>query len=257
MLILVTGGTGTLGQAVVPGLVKDGHTVRVLTRRPRTQRDVRGDLETGEGIGAAVESVDAIVHLASAPHKWNTPRVDVDGTRRLLEAAQKAGVVHLLYVSIVGVDEVPSRYFRFKLAAERMVMDGKMPWSILRATPFPEFTETMLRTFSRLGPVVVPARTPWQTVDVTETADRITAMIRQGASEAIEEFGGPDIRPFGEYAQDWRRARGTRRPILPVWLFGKVGRTQRAGRVTTRTGATGHRTWRDHLDEKYPSAVPR
>lgn len=251
MLILVTGGTGALGTVTVPRLVEDGHTVRVLTRRPRTERDVRGDLETGEGLEAAVTGVDAIVHLASAPHKWNTPRVDVHGTRRLLGEAAQAGVGHLVYVSIVGVGTVPSRYFRFKRQAEELVAEGQVPWSILRATPFPEFTEGMLRTFSRLGPVVVPARTPWQIVDAGEVADGLVSMVGHGPSYAVDELGGPEVRPFDEYARAWLRARGSRRPIMPVWLMGRTGRTQRQGHLTTQEGANGRKSWQDYLDACY------
>lgn len=158
---------------------------------------------------------------------------------------------HLLYVSIVGVDRVPSRYFRFKAAAEQVVMDGGVPWSVLRATPFPEFTETMLGMFGRLGPVAVPARTPWQTVGTGDVADRIDMMVGRGPGHAIEEIGGPDVRPFGEYAAAWLRARDARRPILPLWLPGKVGRTQREGHLVTESGATGRRTWGDYLEEKH------
>jgi NAD(P)-dependent dehydrogenase (short-subunit alcohol dehydrogenase family) len=139
--ILVTGGTGTLGRAVVPKLASAGHNVRVLTRNPSAKGHVRGDLESGTGIAEAVAGMDAIVHLASAAHKPNTRRVDVDGTRRLLDAAKTAGTGHLLYVSIVGAGRLPTRYMRFKRDAEQVVMAGGVGWSILRATPFPEFTD--------------------------------------------------------------------------------------------------------------------
>lgn len=214
MRILITGGTGTLGRAVVPKLAGAGHVVRVLTRNPSTEGHVRGNLKSETGISEAVADTDAIVHLASAAHKPNTRRVDVDGTRRLLEAAEQAGTGHLLYVSIVGADRLPTRYMRFKHDAERAVMAGGVGWSILRATPFPEFTDRVLRAASRLGLIIVPARTPWQTADTGEVADRITAMIDQGPSRAIEDFDGPEIRPFEEFARTWLRARRMRRPIL-------------------------------------------
>jgi uncharacterized protein YbjT (DUF2867 family) len=56
----------------------------------------------------------------------------VGGTRRLLEAARAAGVSHLVYISIVGVDEIPFGYYRRKLAAERLIESSGVPFSVHR-----------------------------------------------------------------------------------------------------------------------------
>ena len=68
--ILVTGGTGTLGRLVVPRLRDAGAKVRVLSRRSRKAAEgiefVAGDLDTGEGIDAAVAGTEIIVHCAGA-----------------------------------------------------------------------------------------------------------------------------------------------------------------------------------------------
>ena len=103
--ILVTGGTGLLGRRVTPRLRDVGCGVRVLSRsgRPGT---VRGDLSTGEGVDKAVRGIDAIVHGASSPFR-KTHQTEVGGTERLIRAAVRAGVSHLVYVSIVGVDRNP------------------------------------------------------------------------------------------------------------------------------------------------------
>ena len=88
--VLVTGGTGVLGTRVVERLGAAGVEARVMSRsgRPGT---VRGDLLTGEGLDAAVRGVETIIHCASSPYR-KTREVDVEGTRRLLEAAAGAGV---------------------------------------------------------------------------------------------------------------------------------------------------------------------
>ncbi len=59
------------------------------------------------------------------------PQPDVAATRRLVAAAHRAGVRHLVYVSIVGVDRVPLAYYRAKLAAEGVVRAGPMPFTML------------------------------------------------------------------------------------------------------------------------------
>jgi uncharacterized protein YbjT (DUF2867 family) len=135
--ILLTGATGRLGRALVPRLVQAGHDLRATSRRVHPgQHGVEwtvADLASGAGLAQAVAGVDAVVHLASAPYKGAyTVRVDVDGTRRLAAAAREAGVKHLLYASIVGIDRVPWPYFRRKLAAEALVKSGGMGWSIVR-----------------------------------------------------------------------------------------------------------------------------
>ena len=68
MRILVTGGTGHLGQAIMSGLKREGHQVRILARQPRSNSEVewiKGDLATGDGVREAVVDVDAIIHAAT------------------------------------------------------------------------------------------------------------------------------------------------------------------------------------------------
>jgi uncharacterized protein YbjT (DUF2867 family) len=129
---LVTGGTGVLGRRVVERLLAAGVEARVLSRngRPGT---IRGDLSTGEGLGEAVRGVDTVIHCASRPFR-ESRRVDVEGTVRLLEVAAGAGVSHVVYISIVGIDRVPSYpYYRIKLETERVVEGSLVSHTILRA----------------------------------------------------------------------------------------------------------------------------
>ena len=91
-LILVTGGTGTLGKLVVPRLREAGAKVRVLSRQVRDGHGagdgveyVRGDLDTGAGIEAAVTGAEVIVHCAGAQ------KGDGDKARALVLAASRAG----------------------------------------------------------------------------------------------------------------------------------------------------------------------
>jgi nucleoside-diphosphate-sugar epimerase len=111
MRLLITGGTGTLGQAIVRSRKAGGLKVRVQSRRARTaamSADVEwatAELATGEGLRAACEGVDAIVHAASDPR--NAHGVDVRGTELLVDAARSAGIGHIVYISIVGIDRIP------------------------------------------------------------------------------------------------------------------------------------------------------
>ncbi|TDC84113.1 NAD-dependent epimerase/dehydratase family protein [Micromonospora sp. KC606] len=250
MKILVTGASGTLGRAALPRLRADGFDVRATSRHPRHDPGTDWavvDLATGAGLAEAVAGVDAVLHLASLPNSRHTHQVDVLGTRRLLLAAGRAGVGHLVYVSIVGVDRVPFRYYRHKLAAEQAVTAGPVPWTVLRATQFLPFVDVLLRTASRFGPVVGDPAMLAQPVDQHEVAGRLAERLTAGPLCGVEEYGGPQVLRFDEAVRAWRAARGSRRPLLPVRFPGRLGRALRAGGLTTTATPTGRRTWADHL----------
>ena len=248
MTVLVTGASGTLGTVLVPRLAKDGHDVRPMSRSARPGW-VAADLRTGRGLAEAVRDADAIVHLASAPRK---PRdTDVAGTRRLVTAAGAAGVRHLVYLSINGVDRVPYGYYRAKLAAEEIIRTSGVPFTIVRAAQFHEFTEMLLATFSRLGPVIIDPRFKAQPVALADVADRVAELLADPPEGRTIEYAGPRVIMLDEAARTWLAARGVRRPILRVPIPGRLGRAFRAGGLTTTATPMGTRTWEDYLAEKY------
>src|SRR5262249_40579970 len=106
MKTLVTGGTGTLGKRVVARLCEAGNDVRVLSRHGNAGRNgielVTGDLATGEGAEAAVAGTEIIVHCAG------TNNGDDDKARHLVKAAARAGVKHVVFISVVGADRIPA-----------------------------------------------------------------------------------------------------------------------------------------------------
>ena len=134
MKVLVTGGTGVLGRELVR-LLDDRAEVKVLSRRPTDRPGYfRGDLDTGEGLAAAIDGVDVVAHCATAAD-YRRPRRDVDGTRRLLEAAG-GQQPHVVYISIVGIDRIPLGYYRAKLATEDLIRGSGVPWTVFRTTQF-------------------------------------------------------------------------------------------------------------------------
>ncbi|MEU7891995.1 NAD(P)H-binding protein [Nonomuraea sp. NPDC049152] len=249
--ILVTGASGRLGTAMVRRLAEAGHEVRATSRRARRAGGgvaewVVADLATGAGLAEAVEGVAAVLHLASAPYKGRyTDEVELDGTLGLIEAAAKAGVGHLVYVSIVGADKVPWGYFRSKVRAERIVAAGAVPYSIVRATQFHEFAD---QVFAKLPVLPVDAGVKAQPVDVRDLAGHLTERVALGPSSGIGEYGGPEVLTMAELAGRWRAARGARRPVLRMRVPGELGRAFRAGHLTTRAEPYGRIGWRDYLE---------
>jgi uncharacterized protein YbjT (DUF2867 family) len=252
MSILVTGGTGTAGRWVVQRLLGAGSDVRVLSRRPRpdaprTPGWVTGDLLTGHGVEEAVAGADAIVHCATDPRR---PRADPVAARRLIEAARCAGIPHLVYISIVGVDRVPLRYYRAKLQVERMVERSELPWTILRATQFHDLVFDLFERLARLPVLPVPAGTSDQPVDAPEVAGRLVELARGAARGRVPDLGGPEVRDAGDLAGAYLRVRGRRRPVLPLPLPGRVAAAWRRGWHLAPDHADGRTTWEEFLTLK-------
>jgi uncharacterized protein YbjT (DUF2867 family) len=242
--ILVTGGTGRLGRALVPRLLDTGYDVRVLTRRtrePAAHRWVVGDLRTGSGLAAAAAGADVIIHLATT-----NGRGDVATTGKLIEAATAAGRPHLVYVSIVGIDNFALGYYRAKLACERRVEDSGLPWTILRATQFHDLIADLCQVQRLLPVTLMPSKVCFQPVDVTEVADRLVTLAAGPAANRVPDLGGPEVREAAELARRYLAAIRRRRLVWPVPLPGKAIRDYRAGRHLTPNRA-GRITFDDFL----------
>ena len=162
---------------------------------------------------------------------------------------------HLVYISIVGIDRVPWGYFRHKLAAERLVRDGDLPWSILRVTQFHQFADRALRAMSRLPALVGDAGILAQPVDPRDVADRIAGRIAAGPSMTIDEFGGPEVLHLDDAVAQWLNAHSKRRPVWHLRIPGQLGRAFRAGYLTTTARPAGQVTWRDYL-AKTAACIP-
>lgn len=244
--VLVTGGTGVLGSRVVERLRSAGVGTRVMSRR-ENPGTVRADLVTGDGLERAVRGVNTIVHCASSPFR-KVRRTDVEGTFRLLQAAARSGAVHVVFVSIVGIDRVQSYpYYRAKLDAERAVEGSPVPYTILRATQFHDLVLTAMRSLDRLPVMVVPRRLPGQPIDSGEVADRMVELALSEPAGRVPDVGGPEIRTLTDAARGYLEATGRRRPILEVPLPGETAREIRAGALTCPGNRYGRTGWAEFL----------
>jgi uncharacterized protein YbjT (DUF2867 family) len=261
MRILLTGGTGGLGRELVRAAEAAGHTVRIASRRarpadaPAGREWARMDVETGEGLADALAGADAVIHAASDPKRHAA--VDVQGTRRLAQAARAAGTPHLVHVSIVGIDGIPLAYYRAKLQAEGIVAESGVPHSILRITQFHSLVDTMLAGFARVPLLLpVPSGFRFQSVATAEAADRLVRAADAGPGGRLPDFGGPEVLTLDEMARPWREARGVRKPMLRLPVPGALAAAFRAGRTTLRDGGgeRGTLRWADWLRDAAPAA---
>ncbi len=241
---LVTGATGTLGTPTVTRLRGAGHDVRALSRRSGPGLTT-GDLLTGAGLRAAVDSVDTVVHLATGPRG----KGDVEATRTLLEAAVDAGVRHLVLISIVGIDDIPLYYYRDKVVIERLVRESGLPYSILRATQFHSFVASLLAA-QRWMPFVVAPRFLLQPIAVEEVADRLVELASSAPAGRVPDIGGPEQRTLTDLARAWVRATGGRRPVVPLRLPGRLFAAYRSGAATVPGPVYGQESFEQFLDAR-------
>lgn len=238
MRIAIVGGAGTLGRHITAELARRGHDVRVLSR---SSPQYPVDLATGQGLDAAVEDCAAVVDASNSQRR--SRQVLVEGSGLLLAAEQRAGVGHHLCVSIVGCDRVPLGYYRVKVEQEQVVTAGSVPWSIVRATQFHELVASMFAASARYR--VLPAlRLPVQPVAAAEVGAAVADAAEREPSGRRLQVAGPEVSTVADLARTWQSAAGRTAALLPLPLPGRLGRTLRAGGLTTDTAdVTGSLTF--------------
>lgn len=252
MRIAVMGGGGTLGRAVVAYALTKGHEVVAVSRSaprdlPVSVQHRAADVTTGSGLSEALADIAAIIDATNA--RANAESVLVDGTRRVLEAARALGIGHFVGVSIVGIDDAPIQYYRTKVAQEKAIAEGGVPWSLVRATQFPELVAELAT--GKLGIVWAPTGWSLQPVDVRDVAPFLVDAAESEPRGRLPDVAGPEVRPFRELCSMWQRASGTTRLVIPVPMPGKTGRFLRSGAMCNPERSVGTRTFADWLAARY------
>lgn len=236
MQIAVVGGTGTLGSRVARELAARGHDVRVLSRRAPQQPVAGGehrpiDLTTGNGLHEALAGVDVLVEAAASggigKQAWS---VHVDGTARLLDAARAERVGHVVGISIVGIDKLPFSYYRAKLEQERVIEQGGVPWSIVRATQFHQLLDLAFGAAARVR-LLPLAAFPIRPVAPEVVARVMADIAEQGPAGRAAPVAGPEVATFTELARLWRDVRERRLVALRVPFKPRAGRALMAGAI--------------------------
>lgn len=245
--LLVTGGTGNIGSHVVPLLRAEGRDLRILSRHPRADepgiQQVAGDTVTGDGLAAAFDGVEAVLHLAGGA------KGDDVGARTVTAAAKAAGVRRLVFISVVGADRMPIGYFRRKAEAEQTIAESGVPWTVLRVAQLHDFVLPVVRGMAKLPLLPVPGGLRFEPVDVDEVAHRLAELTLGEPVGRAADIAGPEVLDIRRLAEAYAEANGKRpRGRLPLRLPGAVGRAYRAGDNLAGDGALrGQRTWREYL----------
>jgi uncharacterized protein YbjT (DUF2867 family) len=209
---------------------------------------VTGDLATGAGLAEAMDGADAVVDVSNVTtlDEGVATRFFVPATERLVAAEAAAGVRQHVLLSIVGVDSVPTGYYKAKLAQERALAAAAdaagVRWRVLRATQFHEFAGQMIERLRR-GPLV-PAP--------------VMAVQPDRPSGRLPDLAGPEAMSFTSMVRAVLSARGERVLVVPLPLPGVAGRAMRAGALRPEPEApvrTGTVTFADYLERVRRSPV--
>jgi uncharacterized protein YbjT (DUF2867 family) len=141
--ILVTGGTGYVGRALIPALVARGHRVRALARPaslsrvPAGAKALPGDALDAASIASVLRPGDTLVQLVGTPHPSPSKaaeftRVDLASALAAIEAARRVGVAHFVYVSVAQPAPVMAAYLAARSAAERALGESRLASTVLR-----------------------------------------------------------------------------------------------------------------------------
>ncbi|MDX2249132.1 MAG: NAD(P)H-binding protein [Bacteroidia bacterium] len=253
--ILITGGTGVLGKSLV-GVLENNHSPYIIGSRNQPSADTlknhwkKLNLATGEGLDESLEGVGTIFHLASATRPFSAD-TDVVGTQKMLEAGKKAGVNHVIYVSIVGIDKVPISYYKIKLAAEHVIKNAGLDYTILRATQFHEFLDNVIRKTLKYPIAFMPKAIQYQPISLTAVVDKLLDIYERGPINDTLEIGGPEVMTMGKVAQIWLRAHNRKKWIInvPVTLAGRLGKNLAEGGLTTQEATISSQTWKEYLEQ--------
>lgn len=227
--ILITGATGTLGKQVVGGATEAGHQVRAMSRRHHVGYTgvhwTQCDLLAGEGIDAAVDGIDVIVHCATQVTRGK----DVTSIENLVAAAHRAGVSHIVHVSIVGIDRIPLPYYQTKLRVERALEASGVGHTVLRATQFHDLIKTSF-SIQRFSPVLWTLRgVRFQPIDTRDVAARLVALADGEPAGRVADIGGPAVHTHTDLARMFLATRGSRRRVVAMPVPGRIVAGYRSG----------------------------
>jgi uncharacterized protein YbjT (DUF2867 family) len=218
MRIAVAGATGRIGTLTAAALERAGHEPVPISRA------TGADAYTGAGLDAALRGADAVIDTMNNPTQNEAEVVDFFGTTtaNLLAAEQRAGVRHHVLLSIVGVDhgqKVP--HYAGKREQERLVTQGSVPWTIVRATQFHDFAATVAGWTARDG-VATIAPLLVQPIAQADVAAELAEVAVGEPLRAAIDIAGPQTQDLVDMARRTLAVRGQEITLVPTWrgVFG-------------------------------------
>jgi len=234
MDVLVTGGTGFIGEALCRELDHRGHDVTALSRSPG-DADLPPDVETAEGdvteygsITGAFEGQDAVYNLVALSPLYKTKgelthaRVHLGGTENAVRAAEEGGVDRFVQMSALDADpDGPTAYLRAKGEAETVVRESDLDWTIFRPSvvfgdggEFVPFTKQLTTPYVTALPG--GGRTRFQPIHRGDMVRILADGLAEEHAGETYEIGGPEVLTLAAVTKLAYRAEGKSVSIVPV-----------------------------------------
>ncbi len=242
--VLVTGANGFVGSHAIPALLDAGHRVRALVRDDRGAEEVagrvaddhradlevrRGDVTKADTLPAALEGVDAVLHLAAIPRDWDGGQtlrlVNTEGTRNVVAAMHAAGVDRLVHLGGLGLADEPDLHFASsKMKGMAIVRESGLRWTILAPSllfgPRDGFFN-ILASLVRMSPGIVPitgsGQARFQPLAIEDLARACAITLGDDAYVGRElPLGGPRYWTYREIVEEVVRGMGKRRLLVPM-----------------------------------------
>lgn len=210
MKIVVIGGSGLIGSKLVTKLREHGH--EAVAASPKSGVNT----VTGEGLAEALKGASVVVDVSNSP-SWEDAAVMTffeTSTRNLLAQEAAAGVGHHVALSVVGSERMlESGYFRAKVAQENLIQASSIPYSIVRATQFFEFVQS-IADFSTDGDKVRLPSALIQPMAADDVASAVGRIAMGSPVNGTVEVGGPEQFPLEELIRRSLRARNDPRQVV-------------------------------------------
>ena len=194
MKIVVIGGTGLIGSKLVTKLSALGH--EAVAASPNTGVNTL----TGEGLAEVLKGAGVVVDVSNSPSFEDAAVLDFfrTSTRNLLFYEAAAGVGHHVALSIVGSERLPqSGYLRAKVAQEKLIKEGRVPYTIVQATQFFEFTKRIADE-ATVGNTVCLPPVLFQPIAADDVASALCKVATSSPLNSKIEIAGPEVFRFDE-----------------------------------------------------------
>jgi uncharacterized protein YbjT (DUF2867 family) len=210
MKIVVIGGTGLIGSKVVHRLTEQGH--EAVAAAPSTGVNTY----TGDGLASVLSGAEVVVDVSNSPTLDDAAKEFFRvATANLLAAEADAGVGHHVALSVVGTDQLATQsgYFQAKLTQEELIAAGPVPYTIVHATQFFEFADTLADSATVDGVVRMPPAY-FQPMAAVDVARGVADAAGNAPVNGIVEIGGPEAVLLPDLLRAALTARGDSRPVV-------------------------------------------
>ena len=254
MKIVVIGGTGLIGSKLIPKLNSLGH--EAVAAAPNTGVNTL----TGEGLAEVLKGAQVVVDVSNSPSFEVAAVMDFfqTSTRNLLSYEAAAGVGHHVALSVVGSERIPqSGYMRAKVAQEKLIKEGPIPYTIVHATQFFEFTKRIADEATRDNKVYLPP-VLFQPMAADDVASAVCRVATSSPLNSTIEIAGPEAFRFDELIRQRLTALNDPREVVadPHALYFNAELSERSivPGATAQLGVTRFEDWLSSSSNQAPGA---